>query len=1070
MNQFPLLFHPNRLIKLITTVSLLIGKILKSVVSITWLLLAISQGVMADTHLVKDINPGDQSSSPYSLIVFDNKLYFGANDNTHGNELWVSDGTEAGTTLVKDIFPGNSGSFFGPITIFNNRLYFVADDGTHGNELWSSDGTTAGTILVKDIFAGEESSYPGYFTVFNNRLYFLARNSLQGSNLWSSDGTEAGTVLIKAISVYYSPYFPVFTEFNNRLYFWADDGNGQELWSSDGTEIDTTLVKDISPGSESSNPSRIVIIDNQLYFQVGETLWSTTGTEAGTLIVNNIYLKYLYDIENLPPTTSEAIITLNNQRFQVRSYYNYGMELWVQEDNQPEVILKDIYPGSAGSNPTQLTVLNDKVYFTATDGVHGVELWVTDGVPEYPETSGYNLTLQITGTGSGTVSSRGGSASISCGTQCLTYLPLTSIYLSAIPDLDSTFVGWSAGCDDYQLVLSADTVCTATFDKTDSYNLNLATTGTGTGTVSSFGTPTGTLCGTNCWTYFATTIITLTVIPDPGSVFTGWSKDCYNGMTLAANTTCTATLLLLPVSQDEGTHLVKDINPENSSDFDPYSAGVIKPVKLNNKLYFWAKDGIHGWELWRSDGSDAGTNLVKDILPGRESSIPEPDKSHYVYSWENNYNYSLNIFQNRLYFWAADDQGLGLWTSDGTEIGTVKIKKLLPYSYCFGSYCRFFIQDHFKEFITFNNKLYFMANDDSHGLELWRSDGTEVGTALVRDIAPEMRNAYIDDPTVINNQFYFHVSADLQLDNRRDLGLWSTDGTEAGTTPVADTSLSFPGAVVFNNKRYFAATDSIHGTELWVTDGTEASTVMVKDILPGTESAAPNDFTILNNQLCFWVGYQLWASDGTEAGTTLIKDILPQNNNTLTPPFYYINHFITFNNKLYFWDTFAQRLWISDGTEIGTVAISDISKGSSNSSIIFNDKLYFSATDSTHGEELWVSDGTEAGTVLLKDIYLGNQSSSPRLFTIFNNKLYFGVYDSNHNSGELWVTDGTSVGTQRLKPVSPSNFIDLNDQLYFWADDGIHGEELWVTDSVPEAVGTSYALILQTTGTGAGTG
>ncbi|BAP54813.1 hypothetical protein THII_0516 [Thioploca ingrica] len=749
---------------------------------------------MADTYLVKDINPGDNGSSPSLLSTLNDKLYFVAADNAHGRELWSSDGTEMGTHLVKDIFPGGEGSDPGNFIVLNNQLYFVANDGIHGNELWRSDGTEGGTTLVKDIFGGEESSYPGYFTVFNNRLYFLARNDLYGSKLWSSDGTEAGTVLVKNIYVYYSPYFPVFTVFNNNLYFWANDGiYGQELWSSDGTEVGTTLVKDISPGSESSNSSHIVILNNQLYFRVGEALWSTDGTEAGTRLVNNIYLEYLYDIEQSLPSTS-ADILLNNKQFYVNSYSDYGNELWVrgnelwvQEGSQPEVMLKDIYPGHEGSNPTELTVFKDKLYFTANDSVHGVELWVTDGVPEYPVNSGYNLTLQTTGTGSGTVSSTGTSASISCGTNCLTYLPLAVIYLHAIPDSDSTFAGWSTGCDDYPFIPSADTVCTATFNKTDSYHLTLATAGTGTGTVSSFGTSAGISCGTNCLTYFPSTFITLSVIPDSGSVFIGWSEGCNDEMSLRADTTCTATLLLLPVSPDEGTHLVKDINPENSSPFYPYSNGVFEPVMLNNKSYFWANDGLHGWELWSSDGS--GTTLVKDIMPGEGGSIPKRTPL-ILRSWEY-YSYSLGIFKNRLYFWAADAQGWGVWTSDGTEIGTVKIKNLLPYYY---HPVTGFAQgiDQFNEFITSNDKLYFMANDNIHGLELWSSDGTEEGTTLVKDIAPGKRNSYNYAPTVINDKLYFNVKADLQLGsiNTCDLGLWVSDGTEAGTTPVEDTSLS----------------------------------------------------------------------------------------------------------------------------------------------------------------------------------------------------------------------------------------------------------------------------------------
>ena len=90
--------------------------------------------------MVADINPGSGGSNPYSLTVFNNELYFGADDGTNGIELWKYDGTNT-PSMVADISSTGSSSP-GGFTVLNNELYFQANDGTNGIELWKYDGTS----------------------------------------------------------------------------------------------------------------------------------------------------------------------------------------------------------------------------------------------------------------------------------------------------------------------------------------------------------------------------------------------------------------------------------------------------------------------------------------------------------------------------------------------------------------------------------------------------------------------------------------------------------------------------------------------------------------------------------------------------------------------------------------------------------------------------------------------------------------------------------------------------------------------------------------------------------------
>jgi len=337
-------------------------------------------------QLVKDIFPGLVGSSPEGLTVFNDKLYFSARrSGTH--ELWVTDGTDVGTQLVKDINPGVGSSYPKGFFVFNGRLFFTADDGSTGEELWVTDGTAAGTQLFKDIRPGTGSSldfiyYPPNFTVFNGRLFFTANDGINGRELWVTDGTTAGTQLFKDISPGIIGSTPTgMTVFNGNLIFAAEDRiSYRELWISDGTAAGTQLLKDIA-NNFSSYPGNFTIFDNRLFFTAddfdnnGRELWVTDGTAAGTQLFK--------DINPGGYDSSPQSLTVVNDKLFFNASDGYGYDVWVSDGTAAGTLLtKNIYTSPSRRTPQSLTAFNGKLFFTIGDhvyGSNGIEVWFSDG-------------------------------------------------------------------------------------------------------------------------------------------------------------------------------------------------------------------------------------------------------------------------------------------------------------------------------------------------------------------------------------------------------------------------------------------------------------------------------------------------------------------------------------------------------------------------------------------------------------------------------------------------------------------------------------------------------------------
>ncbi|WP_445453706.1 ELWxxDGT repeat protein [Flavobacterium sp. 25HG05S-40] len=319
----------------------------------------ISDGTTTGTVLLKQIDPSSMFNGNINFIqnftAAGNKLFFTALTNTALNrELWVTDGTPSGTFMTKDINLGNNSSQPQNLTPFNNKLYFTANDGTHGTELWSSDGTTNGTSIVSDINPGGLSSNPSGLFVVNDKLFFLANNGSVGNELWVHNSTTGITSLVKDTQLGASGilYMHNQTMLNSVLYFMTPD----QLWRTDGTSSGTLLVK--GNLSIDAATTKMVVFNNKLYFGSDYLLWSSDGTPAGTTSFP--------ELPNTSFTSVQPFTDINGKLIIVPNLSNFGTingRFW-SCDSAENITLIDV--GSMNSYGN-LFKYNDALYFEGSN-------------------------------------------------------------------------------------------------------------------------------------------------------------------------------------------------------------------------------------------------------------------------------------------------------------------------------------------------------------------------------------------------------------------------------------------------------------------------------------------------------------------------------------------------------------------------------------------------------------------------------------------------------------------------------------------------------------------------------
>ncbi|MEC7416226.1 MAG: hypothetical protein VX625_02250, partial [Candidatus Thermoplasmatota archaeon] len=487
-------------------------------------------------------------------------------------------------------------------------------------------------------------------------------------------------------------------------------------------------------------------------------------------------------------------------------------------------------------------------------------------------------------------------------------------------------------------------------------------------------------------------------------------------------------------------------------DTDSYSSVVVEDSSILEELY-----GENG----ARSGTIENATLLKDISEGSGGSNPN------------------NLFAHtdgNLYFSA----GGKCWSSDGTEEGTV-----------------LFYDSHCTYFGSLGDTLFFATDSEDYGWELHSYDGSSE-PVIVKDIWDEENgqgeqmngidpNNNINTPSLwpvsVNDEFLLFTARNESNNNE----LWRTDGTEDGTYMVKDINTDGDGypshffSLDEDRVLFRAQPNAGNNRQLWITDGTEVGTYRLKDINPG-DDALIDWFTKHNDQVYFMAKTgdysdsprELWTTDGTQAGTYAITN--PADFDLLYPAVPVGDILIFKADGL---GSYGEELYkYNPATEEISLVI-DMEPGSDDSNVILrfvlgNDLFFTNWNDTTYDYAMWKTDGTEEGTSKFfdQDSFDYNIGGLVHRVPTSRDQLQFesylptfdniGLFKAQRESGgglEAWVTDGTIDGTYQLTDINPDGNALPHDgkiaggNLFFSATDSEHGEELRIirnfTDFTP---------------------
>lgn len=558
-----------------------------------------------------------------------------------------------------------------------------------------------------------------------------------------------------------------------------------------------------------------------------------------------------------------------------------------------------------------------------------------------------------------------------------------------------------------------------------------------------------------------------------------------------------------------GTVLVKDIFPGERDGIGPNSL-----VEVAGQLYFVGNDPVAGSQLWVSDGTESGTVQYATLRPNPSGLYPPSN---------------LFSFGNQLAFSGNDGTGYELWLAGSANEGPVgdflSASVLPPKSYVDINGVLYFIANqgagdelwvyddtaspkvrnitamalsNVHNLIQFQNELYFLA-DDGGGDALWRYDPAALPVPQTTNIVPVSPAAVkLLGLGVIAGELNFYA-----LDALGNTGLWLTDSTGLTARKLADLGNledePLPDLGELNGLIYFANHGAGVDSELYVSDGTEANVSLFNN-LNVAGSSGPSGFISFDGGLLFSAedyinGRELWWTDGV-----IVTQVSDTRAAAESAPYGFGSFGDADEQTLYFsaGDTAkGVELWTSAATSVSTKnAVNANISGSSFPSylaafdtdyafiaegevgyelwvnkrgdihkvidVVNDDKsaiemvtvgkrVYFVGYDEDFGYELWRSNGALDRTSVLKDINLAGDSNPQNLLAtpdVANVSLYFSA-DDGRNGRELWMSDGTAGGTVLVVDINPTGSAEpygmtvMGGYVYYVADDGRYGTELW---------------------------
>jgi ELWxxDGT repeat protein len=825
----------------------------------------------------------------------------------------------------------------------------------------------------------KDGSEPRGFVTVGSYAYFAATTAMHGRELWRTDGTAAGTQIVRDIGPGRTDGgVDRLTNVNGTLFFYAiTPGTGRELWKSDGTTAGTVMVKDIVPGpgnGVSVGLHGMINVGGVLYFagvnELGAELWRSDGTEAGTYM------------------------------------------------------LKDVQTGPGSADPSHFTDANGTLFFT---NGYTQRLWRSDGTEAGTREVSSSLILDHPNSDFGDISYVNG-----------------TVYFRARDAIDSdSFRLWKTDIAGSHVVKVSDAARgptaltnvggTLVFSANDGMS--------GDELWRSDGTPTGTFMlrefnpGPNHGFNFENERITI------GNTMYFAVDGFGNAELWKTNGTASGTTLVSQIDDDirlDDFTRVGDlfyfwINGVWRSDGS--EAGTLRIHDADSRmlgsvggtLLVNQRDTTRGIELYRSDGTPGGLQLLKDINAATGNSYPDDITRH----------------GEAYYYTASDglDNRWSLWRTDGTPQGTSRVT--------FSSSRITTI----SALASVGEWLYFGSYDPVlQHTRLWRAAGDLTGVVAAEPISVHGGPSTITGLLNVDGVLHFgafYEGVGLRL-NKVEPGSSSatiyallSEGSEYGVQMTPSGGLL-----------YFSNYDSLRGYELWKTDGTSSGTRPVRDINPGPESSSPNFLTDVNGTLYF-VAYDnnllasLWKSNGTAAGTTRIMQLTRESDER------HQLDLVSFDGALYFDandGVHGLELWKTDGTAAGTKLVKDIHPGQSSYGVygftVLGGRLYFAADNGVHGSEVWQSNGTSDGTILLRDVYPGANDANPRYFAKVDDAIYFAANDGLHGH-ELWRIDLSGnmsfVGdvTGDSGSGDPEVVGRVNGRLVMVATTAAYGREVW---------------------------